>query len=574
MPPHTPSVMAGRGAPLLAIILTLAASSVIMAFFCWLSPREADDIIYAAGLSMPTLTSAGQHTPTAAPPSSLGDLLRLQWQEYLQWNGRFIGQFLARCLLMAPDWLHAVLTPLVHAALLFFSLLLLWGKRWRERIVPWQIILLGGLLWFMLPAFGSAFFWRTGTANYGYTLLLAVLFLLPYRFWLDASLPRLPGGAVFLLAGLLAGWSNESLGMLLILLALGACVVQKKMGRPLPLWAVAGLAGAITGWLALIAAPGNMARAAALGTGLVPLASWKAFHSFLIFWSTQQLELLPLYLLDLGALVFLYRRRELSRDIWLPALLLFLMGHACIGAFVLSPSRADRAMTAGYFWLVLSTCALLFRLSVPRQLKFAMRILFLVLLGFSLWQQAQVFQQAAPLITAKNEAARNGTLNVRHMDYPGSDKYFYPSYHTRDAILMGSTRDWSQIVPWQDARPLPGMMGIRAFTTSNMLYLDGVNDRSLYLACLTHELTISSMLREVMLAVATPPAAPRGANALNPWFKPAVVKSKDGKALLHLRGLRRLEDITYIGRENASGQVIWQRMDWASAPSTVNKTAR
>ena len=67
--------------------------------------------------------------------------------------------------MLAPDWLHAVLTPLVHTALLFFSLLLLWGKRWRKRLVPWQIILLGGLLWFMLPAFGSAFFWRTGTAN-------------------------------------------------------------------------------------------------------------------------------------------------------------------------------------------------------------------------------------------------------------------------------------------------------------------------------------------------------------------------------------------------------------------------
>ena len=237
MPPHTTSVMAGRGSSLPAIILTLAASSFVMAFFCWLSPREADDIIYAAGLSMPSLTSVGQPVSATAPPSSLADLLRLQWQEYLQWNGRFIGQFLARCLLLAPDWLHAVLTPLVHTALLFFSLLLLWGKRWRKRLVPWQIILLGGLLWFMLPAFGSAFFWRTGTANYGYTLLLAVLFLLPYRFWLDGSLSRLPGEAAFLLAGLLAGWSNESLGMLLILLALGACVVQKKACRS-GLWQV------------------------------------------------------------------------------------------------------------------------------------------------------------------------------------------------------------------------------------------------------------------------------------------------------------------------------------------------
>lgn len=150
--------MAGRGSPLPAIILALAASSLVMAFFCWLSPREADDIIYAAGLSMPSLAATGQSASAAVPPSSLGELLRLQWQEYLQWNGRFVGQFLARCLLLAPDWLHAVLTPLVHASLLFSSLILLWGKRWREKLTPWHIVLLAGLLWFMLPAFGSAFF--------------------------------------------------------------------------------------------------------------------------------------------------------------------------------------------------------------------------------------------------------------------------------------------------------------------------------------------------------------------------------------------------------------------------------
>ena len=372
----------------------------------------------------------------------------------------------------------------------------------------------------------------------------------------------------FLLAGLPAGWSNESLGMLLVLLALGACVSQQRTGRHLPLWAVAGLAGAVAGWLALIAAPGNMARAAALGTGLVPLASWKAFHSFLIFWGTQQLELLPLYLLDLGALAFLHHRRELSREIWLPALLLFLMGHACIAAFVLSPSRADRAMTAGYFWLVLSTCALLFRLPLPRSFRITARLVFLLLFVSSLWQQAQVFRQAAPLVAARNEAVRKDILDVRYLDYPGSDKYFYPSYHTRDAILMDPAQDWGRLVPWQDARPLPGMPGIRAFTTSHMLYLDGVDDSPIHLACHTHEQTIASLLREVMLHTAPPPVAPRGANALNAWFKPAVTRGRDGKALLHLQGLRRLEDIAYIGREDACGQVVWHRLDWRSGNSS------
>ena len=62
--------------------------------------------------------------------------------------------------------------------------------------------------------------------------------------------------------------------------------------------------------------------------------------------------------------------------------------------------------------------------------------------------------------------------------------------------------------------------------------------------------------------------APRGANALNAWFKPAVTRGRDGKALLHLQGLRRLEDIAYIGREDACGQVVWHRLDWRSGNSS------
>lgn len=87
----------------------------------------------------------------------------------------------------------------------------------------------------------------------------------------------MPWGILFALAGILAGWSNENVGMLAILAALGVTLFRWRTSGSLPLWAVSGIVVAAFGWIMMMAAPGNAGRLAAVGGAENP----PAFHALL-----------------------------------------------------------------------------------------------------------------------------------------------------------------------------------------------------------------------------------------------------------------------------------------------------
>ena len=229
------------------IVLVCLVIMAVMSWFCAMTPWISDDYAFSKN-------EAG--------------LWATQVKEYLEWSGKFVGHYMARVLLSGPEWVHPVLTPIMFMLLVAGGALLALGAQWRERLCAWHLVVVAGLVWIALPAFGTVFFWRTGTGDYGYSLVWATLFLVPYRMWADRDDFRLPGGALFVFAGILAGWSNENVGMLAILTALGVSVFRWRASGRVHLWAIAGIAGAILGWSMMMAAPGNAVRLAAVGGGV------------------------------------------------------------------------------------------------------------------------------------------------------------------------------------------------------------------------------------------------------------------------------------------------------------------
>lgn len=241
--------------------------------------------------------------------SSLSAIFAAQVDEHLTWSGKFVGHFMARVLLHSPTWVHPVLTAVIFMGLVFSGVLLTLGVQWREKIRAWHVVTLAGLVWFALPAFGTVYFWRTGTPDYGYSLAFATAFLVPYRFWVDKKDYRLTGGPVFVLVGFLAGCSNENVGMLAILTALCVAGYRFREAKRVPLWAAAGIIGAIVGWLFMMTAPGNAVRLAKIGGAeKIPVLSLESFNRFLTFWSSQELEMLPYVLVAIVA-IWLLRRQ-------------------------------------------------------------------------------------------------------------------------------------------------------------------------------------------------------------------------------------------------------------------------
>ncbi len=518
------------------IVLVCLVIMAVMSWFCAMTPWISDDYAFSKN-------EAG--------------LWATQVKEYLEWSGKFVGHYMARVLLSGPEWVHPVLTPIMFMLLVAGGALLALGAQWRERLYAWHLVVVAGLVWIALPAFGTVFFWRTGTGDYGYSLVWATLFLVPYRMWADRADFRLPGGALFVFAGILAGWSNENVGMLAILTALSVAVFRWRASGRVHLWAIAGIAGAALGWSMMMAAPGNAIRLAAVGgVEKIPLASMKALLRFVQFWSTEQIEMLPYFLVALLLAWMLRRRGLLKPAAWIPAVVFFLMAQASLAAFIASPSTPYRAMSATFFFTALCPFSLLVALN-PTSLKArALFTIFCALLLSSVLIEARVFLMAQPMLVPQTQSS------LRDQDYPETDKYFFPGYDIRQVGLFSP--EWRTIVPWHEAQTLRiyEAPDAKALIACNIAFFDNLPQGEVHVAARVRTATTSSLLQRGARALfESRDEGIISAQAVGLRYFPASADvTDDGKAAVFIPGIKSVDDIAAIAVKQPGKPLVWRRV--------------
>ena len=518
------------------IVLVCLVIMAVMSWFCAMTPWISDDYAFSKN-------EAG--------------LWATQVKEYLEWSGKFVGHYMARVLLSGPEWVHPVLTPVMFMLLVAGGALLALGVQWRERLYAWHLVVVAGLVWIALPAFGTVFFWRTGTGDYGYSLVWATLFLVPYRMWADRADFRLPGGALFVFAGILAGWSNENVGMLAILTALSVAVFRWRASGRVHLWAIAGIAGAALGWSMMMAAPGNAIRLAAVGgVEKIPLASMKALLRFVQFWSTEQIEMLPYFLVALLLAWMLRRRGLLKPAAWIPAVVFFLMAQASLAAFIASPSTPYRAMSATFFFTALCPFSLLVALN-PTSLKArALFTIFCALLLSSVLIEARVFLMAQPMLVPQTQSS------LRDQDYPETDKYFFPGYDIRQVGLFSP--EWRTIVPWHEAQTLRiyEAPDAKALIACNIAFFDNLPQGEVHVAARVRTATTSSLLQRGARALfESRDEGIISAQAVGLRYFPASADvTDDGKAAVFIPGIKSVDDIAAIAVKQPGKPLVWRRV--------------
>ena len=518
------------------IVLVCLVIMAVMSWFCAMTPWISDDYAFSKN-------EAG--------------LWATQVKEYLEWSGKFVGHYMARVLLSGPEWVHPVLTPVMFMLLVAGGALLALGVQWRERLYAWHLVVVAGLVWIALPAFGTVFFWRTGTGDYGYSLVWATLFLVPYRMWADRADFRLPGGALFVFAGILAGWSNENVGMLAILTALSVAVFRWRASGRVHLWAIAGIAGAALGWSMMMAAPGNAIRLAAVGgVEKIPLASMKALLRFVQFWSTEQIEMLPYFLVALLLAWMLRRRGLLKPAAWIPAVVFFLMAQASLAAFIASPSTPYRAMSATFFFTALCPFSLLVALN-PTSLKArALFTIFCALLLSSVLIEARVFLMAQPMLVPQTQSS------LRDQDYPETDKYFFPGYDISQVGLFSP--EWRTIVPWHEAQTLRiyEAPDAKALIACNIAFFDNLPQGEVHVAARVRTATTSSLLQRGARALfESRDEGIISAQAVGLRYFPASADvTDDGKAAVFIPGIKSVDDIAAIAVKQPGKPLVWRRV--------------
>lgn len=361
--------MAKRERPA-ALILAYAAIFAVMAAAQWLTPWSSDDFCYSP-----------------KPGSSLLDLLAAEKTQYFTWNGRSVAHFLLRALIVGAGGLGTILLPLVFVGSIFCSQILLWGRAWRERTRWWHPLLFFALLWSFTPDFGEAFFWRTGAANYSLTLFFGLLFLVPYRFLLDNPAPqwRPLFGAGLAAVALCAGWSNETTGPTVLLLACAAVIYARARSGHWSHWAVVCCLFCLAGCLFLLLAPGNYQRLmhpAFDAIRATPLM--QRLFEFRVFLVRQQWFFLPLSLITGIGLWWAWRgrlrsaspsaTREKTGHVSPPVLaaVFYLAAQCAVWAFLLSPVGpyvGGRALTTASFFFCLAAGGILVARCLPRRMQ-------------------------------------------------------------------------------------------------------------------------------------------------------------------------------------------------------------
>lgn len=518
----------------------------VISWFCMMTPWVSDD--YAFSSIYPGCTG----------------MWDMQVLEYYEWSGKFIGHFMARILLRGPEWLHPLLTPVMFLLLVAGGCALALGAQWRQRLSAWHLAVMAGLIWIALPAFGTVFFWRTGTGDYGYSLVWSTLFLVPYRMWADKADFRMPGGILFALAGILAGWSNENVGMLALLAALGVTLFRWRKSGSLPLWAVSGIAGAAFGWIMMMAAPGNAVRLAAVGGAeKIPIMSMRSFLRFVDFWSTEQLEMLPYFLAALALAWMLRRRGLLKPRAWIPAVVFFLMAQASIAAFVISPSTPYRAMSATFFYTALCPFSLLAALNPSSIRAKALLTVFCALLLSSVLIEARVFLMAQPFIATRQ------ANSLPSMDYPETDKFFFPGYDIREIDLFST--HWRNIVDWNSARTLHvyDAAPVRALVTCNIAFFENLPQGEVHVAARVGGASTRGLLQQGMRALLENPnegTVSTRVAALR-YFPASATVTDDGRAALFIPGIKSVDDIAYLAVKQPGAALVWRS---AREPRTQN----
>lgn len=185
------------------------------------------------------------------------------WWEYFNWNGRAIGEFLAIGVLLKLPLILVDFLNTIAFMLLLWILEKFTETNESQTFSIWRYALLFASIMVFTVVPGQDFFWTTGSANYLYTALFALIPLLvvynKFRFNLVSNKNILTVFAIPF--GLLAGWSTENIGgttlLGLILLMILMLCNKQRIDRVTFLLSISTLVG----YLLLIFAPGNSVRA-------------------------------------------------------------------------------------------------------------------------------------------------------------------------------------------------------------------------------------------------------------------------------------------------------------------------
>jgi hypothetical protein len=132
----------------------LAACFLMIFLYNFFTPYLSDDI-------------AVRHFVQNA--ASFGDIVKLQYEEYLHTNPRVVGNFSAKVVLLGEKWFFNLINSAAFVLLAYFIYVNITPAALRKRRKPLVYLLAFGFLWRYAIDFGDTVLWISGACNYLWT---------------------------------------------------------------------------------------------------------------------------------------------------------------------------------------------------------------------------------------------------------------------------------------------------------------------------------------------------------------------------------------------------------------------
>ncbi|MDU1889195.1 MAG: DUF6056 family protein [Dysgonomonas sp.] len=304
---------------------------------------------------------------TGEKANNFFEIVRSEYDQYIQWGGRSVVHIIARTLLWFGDGWNNILNALAYVVLVL--LIYYFSNRGKKANIP-LFFIINILIWFTLPSFSQNLLWITGSANYLWGCLLIYSLLYFYISYYFKEENKKNSGVLikilFLLGGIIAGWTNENMGIALIFFLFVFLLYMRYNKRPIPQWMIYGLIGVLVGYAIMMLSPGNAYRSKCEFMAIhkleeVPLSFY--FYRFITvikFSWTHLLIPVLVYIVMLCVYIGIGKGEEKrKRDILFLSLLFFCTSAVATVVMSGSPSFPDRAWF-GIIILLITSIAILY----------------------------------------------------------------------------------------------------------------------------------------------------------------------------------------------------------------------
>lgn len=187
--------------------------------------------------------------------------------QYITWGGRSVVHGIAHLLSNIGHSGKVIVNSLAFVAYIYMIYHISNKGKSTNSIL---FLVLGLILWLVIPAFNSTVLWLVGSANYLWGTLIVILFLCPYYSYyvLPQNKDHFLRSALFFFVGILSGWTNENMFVAQVFFIISWGFLLRYFKMKIPAWAVCGLFGVCVGGLIMILAPGNYIRSEVVNESL------------------------------------------------------------------------------------------------------------------------------------------------------------------------------------------------------------------------------------------------------------------------------------------------------------------